>query len=110
MNSDLQELIQKLLKFRDDRNWAQFHNAKDLALALSIECAELNELFLWKSAPEADRERVKEELAYIFCFALLLAEKYDFDIAEIVSAKIELNSLKYPVEKSKDTAKKYNDL
>lgn len=103
-------LQQKLLEFRNERDWEQFHNPKDLALAISIEASELNELFLWKNAEEADVEKVKEELADIFSYALLLAEKYKLDIDEIVLNKIQRNAEKYPVNKAKGTAKKYDEL
>lgn len=105
-----EEIIQALLKFRNERDWEQFHNPKDLALAISIESAELLELFLWKKADEANPEKVKEELADIFSFAFLLAEKYGFDVKDIVLEKIKRNGEKYPVDKSKGTAKKYTDL
>jgi NTP pyrophosphatase (non-canonical NTP hydrolase) len=100
----------ELIAFRDARDWAQFHNPKDLALALSIEAAELNEVYLWKMAEEANVEKVKEELADVFAYALLLADKYDFDINEIILEKIRKNVQKYPVELSKGTAKKYTEL
>lgn len=106
----MEEIIQKLLKFRDDRDWEQFHNSKDLALALNIEAAELLELFLWKNAEEANVEKVKEELADVFAYAFLLAEKYDFNVRDIVLEKIEKNDKKYPVNKAKGTAKKYDEL
>src|SRR5690242_18054996 len=96
-----QELQEALLNFRNDRDWEQFHNPKDLALALSIEAAELNELFLWKKADEANPEKIKEELADVFAYAILLAEKYDLDINEIVMDKIQKNAEKYPVDKAK---------
>ncbi len=99
-----------LIEFRNLREWEQFHNPKDLALALSIEAAELNELFLWKKAEEANVERVKEELADVFAYAILLAEKYDLDINQIVMEKIKKNSEKYPIDKAKGSAKKYNEL
>lgn len=108
--SDIKDLINALVKFRDERDWAQFHNEKDLAIALNIEASELLELFLWKSANEADHERIKEELADIFAYALLLANKYELDLREIVLAKIEKNALKYPINKSKGIAKKYTEL
>ncbi len=108
--SDLKDLTSALLKFRDERDWAQFHNPKDLALALNIEAGELLEAFLWKSAEQADIEQVKEELADVLAFALLLAERYDFDVKQIVLDKIAKNALKYPVEKSKGIAKKYSEL
>ena len=110
--NDIQLLIDELVKFRDARNWNQFHNTKDLALAISIEAAELNELFLWKTTEEselANRDKLKEELADVFTFSLLLAGKHGFDVKEIVLEKIRKNNEKYPVEKSKGTAKKYND-
>ena len=105
-----EEILQALLKFRNERDWEQFHNPKDLALAISIESAELLELFLWKNADEANTDKVKEELADIFSFSFLLAEKYGFDVKEIVLEKIKRNGEKYPVDKSKGTAKKYNEL
>ena len=108
--SDIQEITEALLKFRDERDWAQFHNPKDLALALTIEAGELLESFLWKSAEQAKVEQVKEELADVFAFALLLADQYDFDVKQIVLEKIQKNALKYPVEKSKGIAKKYSEL
>lgn len=108
--NDWQQLTQLLKQFSDDRDWAQFHNAKDLALALSIEVAELNELFLWKQAEDADREKVKEELADVFAYALQLAAKYELDVNRIVRDKVEKNSKKYPVDKSRGSAKKYDEL
>lgn len=107
---DTQEIIDALIKFRNERDWEQFHNPKDLALAINVEAGELLELFLWKNAEEAKIEKVKEELADIFAFSFLLAEKYGFDVKQIVLNKIKTNSAKYPVEKSKGTAKKYNEL
>ena len=104
------EIIQELLKFRNQRDWEQFHNAKDLALAINIEAGELLELFLWKNANEVNEEKIKEELADIFSFAFLLAEKYKLDIKEIVLDKIKKNEEKYPVDKSKGSSKKYNEL
>ncbi len=111
--NDFNYLISELQAFRDARHWEQFHNTKDLALAISIEAAELNELFLWKPTEECekvDRTKLKEELADVFAFALLLAGKHNLDVKEIVLEKIKKNGEKYPVEKSKGTAKKYNDL
>ena len=105
-----EEIIHALLKFRNERDLDQFHNPKDLALAISIESAELLELFLWKNAEEANTEKVKEELADVFSFAFLLAEKYGFDVKEIILDKIKSNGMKYPVEKAKGTSKKYTDL
>ena len=106
----IQEITEALIKFRNDRDWEQFHNPKDLAIAISAEAGELLELFLWKNPEEAKTEKVKEELADIFAFAFLLADKYKFNVKEIVLAKIEENNKKYPVDKAKGTAKKYNEL
>ena len=108
--SEFKEIIKELIKFRNERDWEQFHNPKDLALAISIESAELLELFLWKKADEAKTEKVKEELADIFSFAFLLAEKYEFDVKDIVLEKIKTNEKKYPVDKAKGTSKKYDEL
>ena len=112
--SEFDALRKALLKFRDERDWEQFHDSKNLASAIGIEAAELNELFLWKNSKEdiesVDKERISEELADIFSFAILLAEKHDLDIAEIVQNKIKKNSEKYPVEKAKGSAKKYTEL
>ncbi len=107
---DIKEITQELIKFRNDRDWEQFHNPKDLALAINIESSELLEEFLWKKAEEAKRENVKEELADVFAYAFLLAEKYDFDVKQIVLEKIKKNGEKYPVDKAKGTATKYNKL
>lgn len=108
--SDTKEITQALLKFRDDRDWAQFHNPKDLALALNIEAGELLETFLWKTSEQADIGKIREELADVFAFAFLLAEECGLDVKQIVLEKIAKNALKYPVEKSKGVAKKYTEL
>ena len=108
--SDLEELRQAVVQFTRERDWDQFHNGKDLALALSIEAAELNEAFLWKDASEVDVGKVKEELADIVNYAILMADKYHLDIRQIVLEKIKRNAEKYPVEKAYGSAKKYNEL
>lgn len=108
--SDLEELRQTIVRFTQERDWDQFHNGKDLALALSIEAAELNEAFLWKDASEVDVEKVKEELADIVNYSILIADKYGLDIKQIVLDKIKRNAEKYPVEKAYGSAKKYNEL
>lgn len=108
--SDFEELRQAIVRFTQERDWDQFHNGKDLALALSIEAAELNEAFLWKEAKDVNVEKVKEELADIFNYAILIADKYDLDIKQIVLDKIRRNAEKYPVDKAYGSAKKYNEL
>jgi NTP pyrophosphatase (non-canonical NTP hydrolase) len=111
--SDNTQIIQALVQFRNERDWQQFHDSKNLATALSIEVAELNELFLWKDVAESEKvdlNRLKEELADVFAYAFLLAEKHNLDVKEIVLEKIKRNGEKYPVEKAKGTAKKYNEL
>jgi NTP pyrophosphatase (non-canonical NTP hydrolase) len=110
MKSDLTELTDALRNFRDARDWAQFHNPKDLAAALSIEAGELLECFLWKAHAEAEEGRVKEELADVLAFALLLAEHYQWDVKQIVLDKIALNAQKYPVHKARGVARKYTEL
>ncbi len=109
-DSDIQEIMEKIVRFTEDRDWDQFHNGKDLALALSIEAAELNELYLWKKPEEVNVGKVKEELADILNYAFLIADKYKLDIKEIILDKLERNALKYPVDKSRGNARKYNEL
>ena len=109
-NSDFSTITTALLEFRNERDWEQFHNPKDLALAINVEAGELLEQFLWKEAGEANPEKVKEELADVLAFSFLLAEKYGWDIKEIVLDKISKNAAKYPIEKAKGTSKKYNEL
>jgi NTP pyrophosphatase (non-canonical NTP hydrolase) len=108
--AEIEEITDRLIKFRDERNWEQFHNSKDLALALSIEAAELNELFLWKKAEDVNVEKLREELADVLIFAFLLARKHNLNIKDIMMNKIRANEAKYPAEKAKDTAKKYSEL
>lgn len=108
--SDIKELIDLLVRFRDERDWGQFHDSKNLALALSIEAAELNELFLWKKdsdSEQVDRARLKEELADVFAYALMLAEKNGLSVSDIVKEKILKNAEKYPVEECKGSSAKY---
>ena len=108
--SDLEELREAIVKFTQERDWDQFHNGKDLALALSIEASELNEAFLWKKAEDVNVEKVKEELADIVNYAILIADKYNLDIKQIGLDKLRRNAEKYPVDKAYGSAKKYNEL
>lgn len=109
--TNYQDIIEQLIKFRDERDWKQFHDSKNLATAISIEAAELNELYLWKTIEESEKvdlEKVKEELADVLSFAFLLAEKHGLDPFEIVAEKIKINAQKYPVEKAKGKSDKYD--
>lgn len=116
--SDIDQLTQQIIKFRDDRDWEQFHGLKDLSIGLSIEAAELMELFLWKTPTEIEefiaetenKTKVEDELADILIFGLLVAHKLNCDIKKIVSTKLQKNAKKYPVDKSKGLACKYNEL
>jgi NTP pyrophosphatase (non-canonical NTP hydrolase) len=107
------ETINQVLKFRDDRNWRQFHNPKDLALSISLEAAELLEVFQWSGADtdcEDKMDKIKEELADVLCYSILMADRCGLDMDEIVQAKMKRNGEKYPVEKAKGNSKKYDEL
>jgi NTP pyrophosphatase (non-canonical NTP hydrolase) len=108
--SDLKEIVDAVVQFRDERDWKQFHNPKDLAIAINVEAGELLELFLWKQSEEVNTEKLKEELADVLAFALLLANEKGFDIKELILNKLKLNAAKYPIDKAKGNAKKYTDL
>ena len=111
INKDSLLLIRDCLRqFNHDRDWEQFHDTKNLALSITIEASELNECFLWKNSDEADREKVEEELADVFLCSIMLADKYDMNIKDICLKKIEKNAQKYPVEKAKGKATKYDEL
>jgi NTP pyrophosphatase (non-canonical NTP hydrolase) len=106
-------LIQKILKFRDDRDWKQFHNEKDLAISISLEAAELLENFQWSTSEEAllkNRQNILEELADIIMYSVLLSDKLNVDLNEIVLEKLKKNINKYPVEKAFGKKEKYNEL
>lgn len=110
---ETKNILKEINQFRDERNWRQFHNEKDLSLSISLEAAELLELFQWKSSEEVvnnNRERLAEELADVLIYSYMLADNLDFDINEIISKKLVKNVEKYPLEKSKDNNAKYNDL
>ena len=107
--SEIDELIQFLVKFRDERDWKQFHNAKDLALAINVEAGELLELFLWKESGQANATKIKEELADVLAFCLLLAHQQGLDVKQIIEEKFQQNAQKYPIDKAKGNAKKYNE-
>ena len=107
---EIKSLQRAVERFSEERDWQQFHNGKDLAMALSIEASELLELFLWKRPEEASREKIAEELADVINYALLMASAYGLDVDTIVRRKMERNAEKYPIEKAKGVATKYNEL
>ncbi|BFK81205.1 nucleotide pyrophosphohydrolase [Clostridium baratii] len=104
----MEELIKRVLKFRDDREWSQFHTPENLAKAISIESAELLENFLWNS--NFNKENVEEELADVMIYCLMMSDKLHVDIVDIINKKLDKNEKKYPVEKSKGNSKKYTEL
>jgi NTP pyrophosphatase (non-canonical NTP hydrolase) len=111
--SEIEQITAAVVKFRDERDWAQFHDSKNLAAAISIEAAELNEHFLWKTTTQSDavsRDLIKEELADVLIYAFLLAHKHGFNISEIMLQKITVNADKYPVSKARGNSKKYDEL
>ncbi|MCE5090818.1 nucleotide pyrophosphohydrolase [Staphylococcus devriesei] len=110
---ETKDILKEINHFRDERNWRQFHNEKDLSLSISLEAAELLELFQWKSSEEVvqdKQERLAEELADVLIYSYMLADNLDFDINEIIRKKLRKNAEKYPVEKSKDNNAKYDEL
>jgi dCTP diphosphatase len=105
---DTGELIKQLRSFVAERNWQQFHTSENLAKSISIEAAELLELYQWDSG--AEEARLKEELADVLTYCLLLADRHNFDVTEIVLEKLEQTKAKYPVEKAKGKSVKYDRL
>lgn len=114
--SDLTELQAKIVAFRDERNWKQFHNPKDLAISLSLEASEVLEHFQWKSASEIaehlakNKDEVADELADVLYWVLLIANDLDIDMAKASARKLAKNSKKYPVQKAAGNHKKYTEL
>ena len=107
------ETIKQILKFRDDRDWKQFHNPKDLAISISLEAAELLEVFQWSGTDvsnEGKQEKIKEELADVLNYCVLMADACGLDIDEIVQEKIKINNEKYSVSNAKGKKEKYNKL
>ncbi|QQX14007.1 nucleotide pyrophosphohydrolase [Bacillus altitudinis] len=98
----MSETMQRINQFRDERNWRQFHNEKDLAISISLEANELLELFQWKTPEESKEnpERLKEELADVLIYSYMMADNLGFDIDEIIAEKLIKNAEKYPVPKS----------
>ncbi len=115
----LDYIKEELLKFREERDWAQFHDPKNLAEAISIEASELLQLFLWKNKEEIDkkikedpeyREEIEDELADVLTYCVQMANTLDLDIKKIIFNKLDKVKKKYPVEKAKGNATKYNKL
>ena len=108
-----QETIDKVLRFRDERNWKQFHNPKDLAISISLEAAELLEVFQWSAEDvvcEEKVDKIREELADVVSYCILMADACKLDLDEIVREKVKRNGEKYPVEKAYGSKEKYTEL
>ena len=116
MDNEIALITEKIIQFRDAREWSQYHDPKNLSQALSIEAAELQEIFLWKTAEESrnlsekDIARVSEEIADVFIYLTYLCQEFKIDLFDATLKKIEKNAVKYPIEKSKGSNKKYNEL
>ena len=117
MDDKLKDVTEKIIKFRDERDWKQFHNPKDLAISLNIEAGELLECFQWKNVGEVeqlikskDNVNIEEEIADIAIYLLLLCNETSLNLEEVILNKLNINTKKYPIEKSKGNSKKYNQL
>lgn len=114
--SQLKTLTDRIVAFRDDRDWQQFHNAKDLALSLTLEAAEVLELYQWKTGPAIEAvaserpQALADELADVLYYTLLMAHDQGIDLEAALLAKLQRNAEKYPVEKAKGSNKKYTEL
>lgn len=108
-----EETINMILKFRDDRNWKQFHNPKDLAISISLEASELLEIFQWSGTDTIctnKKDKIAEELADVVNYCVLMADACGLDLDDIVQKKLVVNNEKYPVNKAKDKSNKYSEL
>ena len=116
-NSDevLKALTEKILKFRDERNWSQFHDPKNLAVAISLEASELQEIFLWNTTEESKKisdekvTKIKNELADLFIFMTYMCDHFEIDLLDAVKKKLLINNDKYPVDKAKNSSRKYTE-
>jgi NTP pyrophosphatase (non-canonical NTP hydrolase) len=109
----MDELIEIIIQFRDERNWKQFHDPKDLALSISLESSELLELFQWKNSQQAIDQNysdMRDEIADILIYTLTLAHDLNIDVKDAILQKMKKNTEKYPVSKSKDSSRKYTAL
>jgi NTP pyrophosphatase (non-canonical NTP hydrolase) len=103
--------MEKINKFRDERNWRKFHNEKDLAISISLESSELLELFQWKSSDEVKKNNmngIEEELADVLIYSYMMVDNLNLNVDEIISKKLKKNSEKYPINLSRGNNKKYN--
>lgn len=113
--TNIQNLIQKIIMFRDERDWSQFHTPKNLAISLSLEASEVLEHFQWKTDKEikdyliSNKEEIADELGDVLNYLLLLANRADIDIVQATENKIKKNEEKYPIEKVKGSSKKYTE-
>jgi len=113
MSDSFEELKKEITQFRDERNWKQFHTPKDLAISISLEAAELLEIFQWSGTDlvvEKKRDRIEEELADVMMYCLLMADITGMDMEEILRKKLKKNAAKYPVDKSYGKSDKYTEL
>lgn len=118
MSNSLDDLTREILRFRDERDWAQFHTPRQLAAAIAIEAAELQEVLLWKSDAEVSQSvrtgdgagRLRREIADVLIYALLMADAVGIDPWVAIREKLAENALKYPVDRAKGRATKYTDL
>ncbi|MCI2049832.1 MAG: nucleotide pyrophosphohydrolase [Lachnospiraceae bacterium] len=108
-----QKTIDDIIRFSDERNWKQFHNPKDLSISISLEAAELLEAFQWSGADtgtEGRIDRIREELADVMIYGVLMADACGLDLDEIIEEKMRRNGEKYPVKKAYGSSKKYTEL
>ena len=109
----MQEDLDQILKFESERDWKQFHTPKNLAISLSLEAAEALEVFQWSkdnNLPEDKKKQLGQELADVYYYLLLLAQETGIDIKQEFAKKMEINASRYPVDKSRGSSKKYNEL
>ena len=112
----MDEVLKRIRAFRDERDWLQFHDPKNLAISVAIEAAELLEEFQWKTREESEhhavvnKERIADEVADVAIYLFELADILKIDLATAINSKLDKNALKYPVEKARGSSKKYTEL
>jgi NTP pyrophosphatase (non-canonical NTP hydrolase) len=112
-SAQLSEIMAKIRKFRDDREWAQFHDSKNLAISLQLEASEVLELFQWTQDNQikpGSEDKLAAELADVFYWTLMLADKHGIDLLDALDRKMEENEAKYPIDKAKGNSAKYTEL